>query len=300
MDTIHEWAERFDRNNNLAQDGDARVCTADLFLPLVTLLADNVTVVLQRLGSDLRLRLLRLVLLVVRSCTRDKLLSYFGAQTQLAQEGLLVLLNEALHGMHVAMVSPHKRTLQQQKQNQLQLQQLEQKKADAQLQQMQEQAAEGRPAGGSTRRPARPQQRPTAGGAKPRSAKSQTLPAGGAAGGPSGEDDDDDAPLPVAKPQKRQPTASELDEWTVASTGVVDVLHRFLELFERELVKEGNRLFMRAFALLQLVFENATPEVEPHLYNTLHLVVHRFRDPLFKHVDNSFCEVLTFLLLSHW
>jgi hypothetical protein len=48
-----------------------------------------------------------------------------------------------------------------------------------------------------------------------------------------------------------------------------------------------------------MMFMHATPPVVPQLYATLHFVVHRFREPLFAHRDNSFCELMTYMILNH-
>lgn len=270
VDVLQDWMMRVDVDPRISNHAGARQAAADLFLPFVTLMCEHVKLLLQRLSSDVRLRLFRCVVFVVRSCSRDLLRGYYGAQTQIVQEGLLVLLTDALVSEQTAMVTPHSEAVAQR-------------------------GAEPTtpPSGASADAPPTPTTR----AAMMKQNSSATLGTHGRA--PSGGGNEPLEALPPARVVKRQPTANELEHWSVSSAAVCDVVHLFLEDFSSECNKQGSRLFSRALHLLHLMFTHATSEFVPHVYATLHLVVHRFRQPLFAHTDNSYCEMLTLMILSH-
>jgi hypothetical protein len=275
VDVLQDWMMRVDVDPRISNHAGARQAAADLFLPFVTLMCEHVKLLLQRLSSDVRLRLFRCVVFVVRSCSRDLLRGHYGAQTQIVQEGLLVLLTDALVGEQAVMTTPHSEAAAP-------------RAADPITP----------PSGGGADAPT-----PTTRAALAKQNSSAALASGGrgaaSGGGAAGAGGDALEALPPARAVKRQPTAAELEHWTVSCVAVCDVVHLFLEDFASECNKQGSRLFARALNLLQLLFTHATSELVPHLYSTLHLVVHRFRQPLFAHTDNSYCEMLTLMILSH-
>jgi hypothetical protein len=237
-------------------------------------MCEHVKLLLQRLSSDVRLRLFRCVVFVVRSCSRDLLRGYYGAQTQIVQEGLLVLLNDALVGEQAAMVTPH---------------------SEAVAQRAAEPTPRRRAAPPPTRRRRRRAPRCRSRTRRRRSARRAARRRRAAARRAATR----------SRRCRRRASPSGSRRRASSSTGrcrarpCATWCTSFWRTFASECNKQGSRLFSRALHLLHLLFTHATSEFVPHVYATLHLVVHRFRQPLFAHTDNSYCEMLTLMILSH-
>jgi hypothetical protein len=194
IDVLYTWTARIDLDPRIQRSAAARVASADLFLPLVTLLSEHRLLIVSRVDNEaLRLRLLRCVLFVVKNCSRALLRAYYRQQTQLVQDGLLALLGDALRIMRNVMTTPVDAL------------------PDASAAAAATTAAAGDDVPATAAAPA--------GSAAPRARVSSSAAAGAAgAAAAAGEPE-------VQRPRERQPTMSELELWTTMSVSVIDVVH---------------------------------------------------------------------------